>query len=97
MRYEVVTGLVVEADSKDEAVELATQYEEAVHDSAVDVERIGLSARIWGGGTVDVEAADDADDAEDLIDEWIDELEDLDDLELDSDEDFDEEPDDDER
>ncbi|MGO1542772.1 MAG: hypothetical protein ACTHXA_00350 [Gulosibacter sp.] len=94
MRYEIVTGLVVEAESEDEAVELATQFEERVHDTAVDTAAIGVSARIWGGGTVDLEAAEDEDDAEDLLEEWIDELDDMDDL-LDEDE-YDDSDDDDE-
>ncbi|MDJ1370623.1 hypothetical protein [Gulosibacter molinativorax] len=93
MRYEVTSGLVVEANNEDEAIEIAQQFEERVHDGAVDADGIKVSARIWGGGSADVEVAVDEDDAEDLIDEWIDELEsDEDDFEdYDEDEDEDEE------
>lgn len=97
MRYEVTTGLVIEANSEDEANEIAQQFEEHVHDAAVDTDAVKMSARIWGGGTVDIEVAVDDEDAEDLIDEWIDELESEDEDEYeDEDEDDSDESDDDE-
>lgn len=96
MRYEVTTGLVIEANSEDEANEIAQQFEEQVHDAAVDTDTVKMSARIWGGGTVDIEVAVDEDDAEDLIDEWIDELESDDEFEDDLDEDDEDDEDSDE-
>lgn len=96
MRYEVTTGLVIEANSEDEANDIAQQFEEQVHDAAVDTDTVKMSARIWGGGTVDIEVAEDEDDAEDLIDEWIDELESDDEFEDDEFEEDDEDEEEDE-
>ncbi|MFD2758444.1 hypothetical protein [Gulosibacter faecalis] len=78
LRYEVVSGLVVEAKDQDEAVMLATEYEANLQDSFDDTDEIEACVRVWGDGDVTAEAAADADEAADLLDEWADDL-DLDD------------------
>lgn len=94
LRYEVVSGLVVEAKDEDEAVMLATEYEATLQDSFDDTDEIEACVRVWGDGDVSIEEADDADEAADLLDEWAEDLEidddyDEDDLD-DDDEEFDE-------
>lgn len=94
MRYEVVSALIVDADSEDEAEQIATDFEAAVHDAANDDGPVTLEARIWGNGDVDIEAAEDEDDAQERIDSWIDTIdwdedEDYDDYDEDEDEDDD--------
>ena len=98
LRYEVVSGLVIEADSADEAERIATEFEQKIHDAVDDVEHVDSEVRIWGGnGTIDIEEADDADDAVDTLDEWLDEIdfgdEDDEDYDEDDDDDFDDEDD----
>ncbi len=101
MRYEVVSALIVDADSEDEAEQIATDFEAAVHDAANDDGAVTLEARIWGNGDVDIEAATDEDDAQERIDTWIDTIDwdeddDYEDYDDDDDyEDFDEEEDED--
>lgn len=102
MRYEVVSALIVDADSEDEAEEIATDFEAAVHDAANDDGPVTLEARIWGNGDVDIEGATDEDDAQERIDAWIDTIdwdeddEDYDDFDDDEDDDDYEDYDDDE-
>lgn len=79
LQYEVVSGLIIEADTEDEAAQLASDFEAAAHESIGDGAKIRVSSRLWGDGTIEVEAADTDEDAEDLLDEWIDELDDEDD------------------
>ncbi len=95
LRYEVVSGLVVEAQDEDEAAMLATEHEANLHDSIEDSDEIEVVIRSWGGGDVEIEESADADEAAELLEEWADEYEvddeydedDLDDEEFD---DFDE-------
>lgn len=103
VRYEVISGLIIDAQDEDEANAIARDYEATVHEETEGTESVTVTERIWGGGTITVEAADDEDDAEDLIEEWLDqietdeELDDDDDYEFDADEDdadFDEDEDD---
>lgn len=98
LQYEVVSGLVIEAADADEAARLATEFEASAHEGVGDQETVRVSSRLWGDGTIEVEQAQDEDEAEDLLDDWIDELDDDDeDADDDSDEeDSDEDADDDE-
>lgn len=75
LRYEVVSGLVVEAKDEDEAAMLATEHEANLHDSLEDTEEIEVVVRSWGGGDVEIEEAADADEAAELLDEWADDYE----------------------
>ena len=70
LRYEVVSGLVVEAKDEDEAAMLATEHEANLHDSLEDSEEIEVVVRSWGGGDVEIEEAADSDEAAELLDEW---------------------------
>ena len=88
MRYEVVSALIVDAASEDEAEQIASDFEEAVHDRADDSGPVTLEARIWGNGDVDIEQAADEDDAQERIDSWIETID------WDEDDDFDDEYDD---
>lgn len=94
VRYEVISGLIIDAQSEDEANAIARDYEATVHEETEGTDTVTITERIWGGGTISVEAADDEDDAEDLIEEWIDQIETDDDL-ADDDEDFEFDDDDD--
>lgn len=88
LRYEVFSGLIVEAENQDEAVVRATEYEAALNDSAENTPIIDSYLRSWGDGEATCEAADDDDEAADLLDEWAD------DIGLDVDDDYDAEADD---
>lgn len=89
LRYEVVSGLVVEAETPEEADRIATEFEAAFHDAIDDTDGLAVEVRVWGNGTVDTEQVDDDDDAAALLDEW------LDDIDFgDEDDDFDDEDDD---
>lgn len=74
LQYEVVSGLIIEADNEDEAAQLASEFEATAHESISDSDTVRVSSRLWGDGTIEVETADTEDDAEDLLDEWIDDL-----------------------
>lgn len=74
LRYEVVSGLVVEANNEDEAVMLATNYEATLQDSFDDTEQVEACVRVWGDGDVSIEQAENADAAADLLDEWAEDL-----------------------
>lgn len=98
VRYEVISGLIVEADSEDDANAIARDFEATVHEATEGTDAVTITERIWGGGTISVEAAEDDDDAEDLIDEWIDQIEtdeELCDYDEDDDYEFDADDDDD--
>ncbi|NLT27151.1 MAG: hypothetical protein GXX90_11025 [Microbacteriaceae bacterium] len=98
LRYELVSGLVIDAENADEADRIATEFEAAIHDRVEDAEGIGVEVRIWGGnGTIDVEEVDDEEAAGELLDEWLDEIDfgDEDDDDYDEDDDEDEDEDDD--
>lgn len=97
LRYELVSGLVIDAENADEADRIATEFEAAIHDRVEDAEGIGVEVRIWGGnGTIDVEEVDDEEAAGELLDEWLDEI-DFGDEDDDDDYDEDEDEDDDEK
>lgn len=91
LRYEVISGLIIEAESAEEADRIASEFEEQLHDAASDAEGITVEARIWGNGTVEIEEAEDEEAAADLLDDWLD---DIDFDEDDEDEDFDEDDED---
>ncbi|MFD2674142.1 hypothetical protein [Gulosibacter bifidus] len=98
VRYEVISGLIIEADSEDDANAIARDFEATVHEETEGTDAVTITERIWGGGTISVEAAEDDDDAEDLIDEWIDQIEtdeELGDYDEDDDYEFDADEDDD--
>lgn len=96
VRYEVISGLIIDADSEDAANAIARDYEATVHEETEGTEAVTITERIWGGGTITVEAAEDDDDAEDLIEEWIDQIETEEDLDdEDDDYEFDADEDDD--
>lgn len=91
LRYDIVSGLVIEAANEEEATERAIEFEAAAHDSVIDADDVAVSARVWGGESTYIAEADDDEDAEEIINDWID------DLEIDGDfddEDFDEDDDD---
>ena len=96
LQYEVVSGLVIEAESADEAARLASEFEAAAHEAIADAEGVRVSSRLWGDGTIEVEAADDDEAAEDLLDEWIVDLDDDSDEDDDDSEDEDSDEDEDE-
>ena len=73
LRYEVVSALIVDAESVDEADRIASEYEETLHETQ-DADNVTVEARIWGNGSVDVEEADDEESAQDTLDEWLDEI-----------------------
>lgn len=75
LKYEVVSALVIEAESEDEAAKIANEYESEAHDSVEDTDDVRVSSRLWGDGTLEVQTAADDEAAEDLLDEWIDEIE----------------------
>ena len=93
LQYEVMSGLVIEAESDDEAARIASDFEAAAHEAIADSGIVRVSSRLWGDGTIEVEATETEDDAEDLLDEWIDDLDD--DEDEDDDELIDEDEDDD--
>lgn len=72
-RYEVTSGLVIEAKDEQEAVELATEFEFAANDAIEDAEKVQIVRRYLDEVTAEPAEADSQDDAEDLLDEWIDE------------------------
>ncbi|GGA59601.1 hypothetical protein GCM10011490_07090 [Pseudoclavibacter endophyticus] len=76
LQYEVVSGLIIEADDEDQAAQLASEFEATAHEAISDSDAVRVSSRLWGDGTIEVEPADTEEDAEDLLDEWIDELDD---------------------
>lgn len=78
LKYEVVSGLIVEAENEDEAARLATEFEGEFHESIEDSDDVQVATRLWGDGTLELEEVEDADAGEDLIDEWVDEDEDED-------------------
>ncbi|PPF47024.1 hypothetical protein C5B85_01735 [Pseudoclavibacter sp. AY1F1] len=75
LKYEVVSALVIEAESEDEAAKIANEYETEAHDAVEDTDDVRVSSRLWGDGTLEVQTAADDEAAEDLLDEWIDEIE----------------------
>ena len=75
LKYEVVSALVIEAESEDEAAKIANEYESEAHDAVEDTDDVRVSSRQWGDGTLEVQTAADDESAEDLLDEWIDEIE----------------------
>ncbi|WP_181028572.1 hypothetical protein [Pseudoclavibacter sp. RFBA6] len=75
LKYEVVSALVIEAESEDEAAKIANEYESEAHDAVEDTDDVRVSSRLWGDGTLEVQTAADDEAAEDLLDEWIDEIE----------------------
>lgn len=93
LQYEVVSGLIIEADSEDEAAQLASEFEAAAHESIGDGANVRVSSRLWGDGTIEVEAAANDDEAEDLLDEWVEDLDDAD-SDDENDDDFEDEDDD---
>ncbi|PPG03042.1 hypothetical protein C5E06_11495 [Pseudoclavibacter sp. RFBI5] len=75
LKYEVVSALVIEAESEDEAAKIANEFESEAHDAVEDTDDVRVSSRLWGDGTLEVQSASDDEAAEDLLDEWIDEIE----------------------
>lgn len=75
LKYEVVSALVIEAESEDEAAKIANEFESEAHDAVEDTDDVRVSSRLWGDGTLEVQSASDEEAAEDLLDEWIDEIE----------------------
>lgn len=72
-RYEVTSGLVIEAKDEQEAVELATEFEFSANDAIEDAENVQIVRRYLDEVTAEPAEAESQDDAEDLLDEWIDE------------------------
>lgn len=72
--YEVVSALVVEADSADEAAKIASDFESDAHDAVDDAARVRVWSRDLNDGEIDVELTRDEGAAEELLDEWLDEL-----------------------
>lgn len=81
LTYEVTSGLFVEADSEDEAARIATEFEATTHDldDADESGPVRIIARHWGDGTLEPEEVADFEEAEEVIESWIDEDEDDDD------------------
>ncbi|MDO5052337.1 MAG: hypothetical protein Q4E05_05540, partial [Pseudoclavibacter sp.] len=74
--YEVVSALVVEADSADEAAKIASDFESDAQEAVDDAAGVRVWSRELHDGEIDVEQARDEEAAEELLDEWLDELED---------------------
>ena len=72
-RYEVTSGLVIEAKDEQEAVELATEFEFSANDAIEDADNVQIVRRYLDEVTAEPAEAESQDDAEDLLDEWIDE------------------------
>lgn len=72
-RYEVTSGLVIEAKDEQEAVELATEFEFSANDAIEDADNVQIVRRYLDEVTAEPAEAQSQDDAEDLLDEWIDE------------------------
>lgn len=89
LQYEVVSALVIEAENEQAAATIASEFEANAHEAVDDTDVVSVSSRVWGDGSIEVQAADDAEDAEDLLDEWVDDL-DLDDEDDDPEADTDE-------
>lgn len=78
LKYEVTSGLFLEAENEDEAVRLATEYEATTHE-VDDADGVRVITRLWGDGELEPAEVESFEDAEDIIDGWIEEDEDEDD------------------
>lgn len=74
LRYEVVSGLIIEAGSEDEAAQIATEFEAEANDAVGDTDAVQVSMRLSGEGTLDCQSAGDRNEAEDLLDDWLEDL-----------------------
>jgi len=86
LQYEVVSAVVVEAESEEEAARLANEFESRAHEGVEDDDRVRVSSRLWGEGSLEIAEAEDDEDAEELLEDWIDAIEEeLDEEDLDND------------
>lgn len=75
LKYEVVSGLFVEAENEDEAARIATEFETTTHEleHIDDSGDVRIVTRLWGDGTLEPEEVEDYEEAEETIEAWIEE------------------------